>query len=81
MYFVLLIRMPAKVSTKGQLVLPARIRKKYGISPGKEVEVLDFSGEIVIVAPPEGRGRGILSFRGDPTELVTGVRRKGVVRP
>ncbi len=70
--------MPAKVSTKGQLVLPAKIRKKYGISPGKEVEVLDFGYEIVIVAPPEGRGRGILKFRGNPSELVTEVRRSSI---
>ncbi len=68
--------MPARVSTKGQLVLPARIRKKYGISPGKEVEVLDFGYEIVIVAPPEGRGRGLLKFRGNPMDLVSEIRRR-----
>ncbi|MDK2373162.1 MAG: AbrB/MazE/SpoVT family DNA-binding domain-containing protein [Candidatus Korarchaeota archaeon] len=67
--------MPAKVSTKGQLVLPARIRRKYGISPGKEVEILDFGYEIVIVTPSEGRGRGMLKFRGDPVDLVMEVRR------
>ncbi len=68
--------MPTKVSTKGQLVLPVKIRRKYGISPGKEVEVLDFGYEIVIVAPPPGRGRGILKFRGNPLELVRGVRER-----
>ena len=68
--------MPAKVSTKGQLVLPARIRRKYGISPGKEVEVLDFGYEIVIVAPPQSRGRGMLKFRGNPLELVAEARRR-----
>ncbi len=69
-----MVCMPAKVSTKGQLVLPAKIRKKYGISPGKEVEVLDFGYEIVIVAPPQGRGRGMLKFRGNPLELVMEAR-------
>ena len=68
--------MPAKVSTKGQLVLPAKIRKKYGIEPGKEVEILDFGDEIVIVTPPEGRGRGLLKFEGYPAQLVKEARRK-----
>ena len=68
--------MPARVSTKGQLVLPARIRKKYGIDPGKEVEILDFGGEIVIVAVPEGRGRGLLRFDGYPAQLVREARRR-----
>jgi len=70
--------MPVKVSTKGQLVLPARLRKKYGIAPGKDVEVLDFGDEIVIVPPPEGRGRGILKLKRDPVELVNASRRKGL---
>lgn len=68
--------MPAKVSTKGQLVLPVKIRKKYGIAPGKEVEILDFGSEIVIITPPEGRGRGLIKFDGDPYQLVRAVRAK-----
>jgi len=55
--------MPVKVSTKGQVVLPAEIRKKYDIGAGKEVEILDFGGEIVIVPVPETRGRGLVKFK------------------
>lgn len=51
--------MPVKVSSKGQLVLPAEIRRKYEIEAGKEVEILDFGGEIVIVPVPETRGGGL----------------------
>ncbi len=44
------------------MVLPAEIRKKYDIVAGKEVEILDFGGEIVIVPVPETRGRGFAKF-------------------
>ncbi len=70
--------MPAKVSTKGQLVLPAKIRKKYGIAPGKDVEILDFGDEIVIVPSPTSRGRGEFRLKGDLLELISKYRRKGL---
>ncbi|GEM_PF-3805469 len=44
-------------------MLPAEIRKKYDIEAGKEVEILDFGGEIVIVPVPETRGRGFVKFK------------------
>jgi AbrB family looped-hinge helix DNA binding protein len=62
--------MPFRVSTKGQVVLPAEIRKKYDIEAGKEVEILDFGGEIVIVPVPETRGRGFVKFRRKLDELL-----------
>lgn len=62
--------MPVKVSTKGQLVLPAGLRKKYEIEAGKEVEILDFGGEIVIVPVPETKGRGLLKFRRKLDEII-----------
>ena len=55
--------MPVKISMKGQVVLPAEIRRKYEIEAGMEVEILDFGGEIVIVPVPETRGRGFVKFR------------------
>lgn len=62
--------MPVKVSTKGQVVLPAEIRKKYDIGVGKEVEILDFGGEIVIVPVPETKGRGFVKFRRGLDEIL-----------
>lgn len=37
-----------RVTTKGQITIPKRIRTRYGIKPGTEVEVADSHGHIVI---------------------------------
>ena len=68
--------MPLRVSIKGQVVLPAEIRKKYDIEAGKEVEVLDFGGEIVIVPVPETRGRGLVKFRRKLDEILAEYKRE-----
>ena len=42
--------MPAvKVSAKGWIVIPAEIRKRYGIKPGDEVHIVDYGGTLGIV--------------------------------
>ena len=41
----------AKVLAKGQIVIPASIRKKYGIQPGKEVQIFEY-GNIIYIVPP-----------------------------
>lgn len=40
--------MRAKVSAKGWVVIPAPLRRKYGIEPGMMVEIEDADGRIVI---------------------------------
>ncbi len=40
-----------KVSAKGQVVLPARIRKKYGIRPGSRIQLFEYANLIYIVPP------------------------------
>jgi len=62
--------MPVRISTKGQIVLPAELRKKYDIEAGKEVEILDFGGEIVIVPVPETKGRGFVKFKRRLDEVI-----------
>ena len=37
----------AYVTSKGQLVVPARLRRKYGIKPGTRVCFIERDGEIV----------------------------------
>lgn len=55
--------MTITVSARGQMVIPASIRKRYGIRQKSEVELLDLGREVVIVPIPEksmSKSRGIL---------------------
>ncbi len=36
------------MTTKGQVVVPARLRKKYGIKPGKKIAFFEENGCIVL---------------------------------
>lgn len=40
----------AKVSIKGQIVIPGPLRKKYHLEPGTRVEVYEY-GEVICIAP------------------------------
>ena len=62
--------MTVTISERGQMVLPARIRKKYGIDVRSKVEVLDMGGEIIIIPLPKGgfkaaRGRYVVTMDAD----------------
>jgi len=37
-----------KVAVKGQIVIPAKLRRKYHITKGTRIKVIDRNGEIVI---------------------------------
>lgn len=52
-----------KATPKGQIVIPAPIRTKFGISGGSRVEVREENGRIVVVPllrDPVRQGRGAL---------------------
>lgn len=40
-----------KVLAKGQIVIPARLRKKHHIKPGQEIRVFEYDGLIYLVPP------------------------------
>ena len=40
-----------KTLSKGQIVIPAEIRKKYHIKPGTKIQVLEY-GSIIYLIPP-----------------------------
>jgi AbrB family looped-hinge helix DNA binding protein len=59
--------MTAKVSLRGQTVIPAALRQKYHILPNSRVEFLDVGGEIVLIPVPENgfkKARGFLKGTG-----------------
>lgn len=61
--------MRTKVSVKGQIVIPAELRAKYGIAPGDVVDVRDGDGKILVFPLQKDAihtGRGFLK---GPTSL------------
>jgi AbrB family looped-hinge helix DNA binding protein len=40
-----------RVLGKGQIVIPARMRKKFGIEPGSELRIFEY-GRIIHIVPP-----------------------------
>jgi AbrB family looped-hinge helix DNA binding protein len=59
----------AKVSTKGQVVIPAELRKRHHLEPGKKVQIFEY-GELICIAPvvkdPVEAAYGILADGGKP---------------
>lgn len=47
-----------KVSPKGWIVIPAHMRRKYGIEPGDEISVVDYGGVLSLVPRLEDSVRG-----------------------
>jgi len=39
--------------SKGQIVIPADIRKKYHIEPGTEIQILDYGNILYLIPPAE----------------------------
>ena len=71
--------MTAKVSLRGQTVIPAALRQKYHILPNSRIEFLDAGGEIVLVPVPENGfkvARGFLKNKGISMKDLWACRRK-----
>ena len=41
------------VSPKGAVVIPKEIRKKYGIEPGRKVQIMEVDGKLQLIILPE----------------------------
>ena len=55
--------MALTISNKGWVVIPAELRKKYQLTPGSEVIIVDYGGVLSIVPAvknPVKQGRGLL---------------------
>lgn len=66
-------------TVKGQIVIPASIRKKFGINKGSRICIYD-DGKRIIVEPihddPVASGRGMLKTRGRILESLVADREK-----
>lgn len=60
--------MTLTISNKGWVVIPAELRKKYNLTPGTEVVIVDYGGVLAIVPAmkdPVKQGYGML--KGGPS--------------
>ena len=67
-----------KVLAKGQVVIPAAIRKKYNIEPGVELQVFEYGSIIYLVPPskdPVGDAKGCLPGKPSLSEQLIEYRR------
>jgi len=65
--------MTVKMSTKGWIVIPAALRKKYDLKPGDDLQVVDYGGVLSIIPISENpikTGAGILKDRDSLTEAI-----------
>jgi AbrB family looped-hinge helix DNA binding protein len=60
--------MLTKVSTKGQVVVPSRIRRKLGLQPGDSLEA-KIEGQHIILTPRKVRSRKARIIRDSITGL------------
>jgi len=42
-----------KTLSKGQIVIPAEIRKRHHIEPGTEIQIMEYGGIIYLIPPVE----------------------------
>lgn len=63
------------VSAKGQVVIPAEIRRRLGIGPGTQLEIVEEEGTIrvrilrALSTSTLDEGFGMLEYRGAPRRL------------
>jgi AbrB family looped-hinge helix DNA binding protein len=67
-----------KTLSKGQIVIPAEIRKRYHIKPGTEMQIMEYGGIIYLIPPVEDRIRaacGVLPSKPSLSEKLLRERR------
>ena len=67
------------ISSKGQIVIPSEVRHRYGLDPGKKVEILDFGGQIVLVPLPDDpvkAAKGMVKLRRSVSDILSEARKE-----
>jgi AbrB family looped-hinge helix DNA binding protein len=71
--------MPATISEKGWIVIPAELRKKYNLHAGAQVSVVDYGGVLALVpamAKPVRQAAGMLKGRTSLTRALLAEHRR-----
>ncbi len=66
----------AAVSSKGQIVIPAKLREKYGIKAGTRMSICDVKGELRMVPITEGTIDENVGFLGTKGKLLKALMRE-----
>jgi AbrB family looped-hinge helix DNA binding protein len=75
--------MNVTVSQKGWVVIPAKLRKKYGIKPGSRLQFVDYGGVMSLVPgfeDPVREGAGMLQGGPSLTEAIVEEHRQELER-
>jgi AbrB family looped-hinge helix DNA binding protein len=75
--------MNVKLSQKGWVVIPAPMRKKYGLKPGAALQVVDYGGVLAIVPAfkdPVKQGAGMLKGDDSLTQVVVEEHKRDLKR-
>lgn len=68
-----------KVLNKGQIVIPAAMRRKYAIKPGNQVQMFEY-GQLIYIVPhaddPVGNAKGCLPAKPSLAEELLADRQK-----
>ena len=71
------------VSAKGWVVIPAELRKKYGIKPGSKLQFVDYGGVISLIPgfeDPVREGAGMLQGGSSLTAAIVEEHRQELER-
>jgi AbrB family looped-hinge helix DNA binding protein len=71
------------ISQKGWVVIPAELRRKYALTPGTQVVIVDYGGVLSIIpakGAPIQQGRGLLKTLPSLTKDLLNERTQGLVR-
>ena len=66
----------AQVTSKGQLVVPARLRRKYGIKAGTKIRFMERDNEIVLQPLTRDYIRSVCGLLKSPTSATQELRRE-----
>lgn len=66
------------VTSKGQIVIPSKLRRKFGIKKGTQVCLYERDGEIVVRALTDEYLRGLAGITGTNGKLLKALRNEKV---
>jgi AbrB family looped-hinge helix DNA binding protein len=71
------------LSTKGRVVIPATLRKKYNLQPGSKIQVVDYGGVLTLVpalSDPIRQAMGLLKGKSSLTQALLAEHRQEQTR-